>query len=270
MATKRAGLPDLITTYKWGDFRAVSHYAHEKDVSYDDQMRVKHQRPYLRTNPMGIHADFPASERQREWVLNLLVTYTRSMGEAFLTIYEGLLKGTISAAGSFTVTAENHDLAQIYYLMSHMMYLESLKVEQAKTWHGAQGTYTRTRRHGRAGWFPKSLRFRIRPGFLRVMEYPEGFNIKAFKKTGPLASHTWTELLQQEIDNISADKNRPLAETYVKVVKRIEERRAFVPDTPAEVRRRMLEPFKNPRDPMLPVFAPPTRVEPFNPPAPRL
>ena len=63
------------------------------------------------------------------------------MSEAFLTIYEGLLKGTISAAGSFTVTAENHDLAQIYYLMSHMMYLESLKIEQSKTWHGAHAIF---------------------------------------------------------------------------------------------------------------------------------
>ena len=56
----------------------------------------------------------------------------------------------------------------------------------------------------------------------------------------------------------------------MKVIRRIEERRANVPDTPSEVRRRMFVPVKNPRDPMLPVFAPPTRAEPFNPPAAHL
>ena len=236
---------------KWGDFRPVTHAAHETDVSWETDMGEGHLYALSRYS----FGKFSAAERQTEWVLRLLVTYLRGISIAFKRLYEENMQGLASSLGS--IEAQNQELAEIYYLMSHMLYIESLKVEMAKTWHEVE-----------KNTFNKTLEFKIqqkqRPA---AKDMPESYSMRGY--TDPTRGRVQT-MIQELFDKLSAEKNKPLAETYVKVVKRLEERRALVDDTPAEVRRRMFEPFDNPRDPMLPVFAPPTRVEPFNPPAPRL
>ena len=46
----KAGRPgEEIHMYAWGDFRPVTHFAHERDVSYRDQMQLPYTQPRLRS-----------------------------------------------------------------------------------------------------------------------------------------------------------------------------------------------------------------------------